>query len=147
VAYDSHPKYRFNLRAAYLWSIHDYLAYGKFTDSCVHGQLNYPVCMDESDAFRLQHNRKVSFFDCHQRFLPLSHEFRGDKESFQKGKRVRKGPPKRKLGADIVKMLDELKESQNGGFEGYGEKHNWTHKSCLWELPYTKALILPHNID
>jgi hypothetical protein len=67
--------------------------------------------MDEPDAFRLQHNKKVSFFDCHQRFLPLSHEFRGDKESFQKDKRVRKGLPKRKLGADIVKMLGELKES------------------------------------
>jgi hypothetical protein len=32
-------------------------------------------------------------------------------------------------------------------FEGYGENHNWTHKSCLWELHYAKALILPHNID
>jgi hypothetical protein len=29
-AYDSHLKCRFNLRAAYMWSIHDYLAYGKF---------------------------------------------------------------------------------------------------------------------
>jgi hypothetical protein len=67
--------------------------------------------MDESDAFRLQHGRKASFFDCHRIFLPSSHEFRGDKESFKKGKHVRKGPPKRKLGADIVKMLGELKES------------------------------------
>jgi hypothetical protein len=25
----------------------------------------------------------------------------------------------------------ELKDSQDGGFEGYGKKHNWTHKSCL----------------
>jgi hypothetical protein len=77
----------------------------------------------------------------------LSHEFRGDKESFKKGKSVRKWPPKRKLRADIVKMLGELKESQNGGFKGYDEKHNWSHKSCLWELFYAKALILPHNID
>jgi hypothetical protein len=46
-----------------------------------------------------------------------------------------------------VKMFDELKQLQNGGFEGYGEKHNWTHKNCLWELPYAKALILPHNFD
>jgi hypothetical protein len=103
--------------------------------------------MDESDAFRLRQGRKVSFFDCHQRFLPLSHKFRGDKESFQKGKRIRKGPPKQKLRVDIMKMLGELKESHNGGFEGYGEKDNWTHKSCLLELPYAKALILPHNID
>jgi hypothetical protein len=54
----------------------------------------------------------------------LSHEFKSDKESFQKGKSIRKEPPMQKLGADIVKMLDELKESQNGGFEGYDEKHN-----------------------
>jgi hypothetical protein len=93
-AYDNHPKYRFNLRAAYLWSIHDYLAYGKFVGSCVYGRLNCLVCMDESDAFRLHHNRKVSFFDCHRRFLPLSYEFRGDKESFKKDKSVIKGPPK-----------------------------------------------------
>jgi hypothetical protein len=28
-----------------------------------------------------------------------------------------------------VKMLDDLKELENGGFEGYGEKHNWTKLS------------------
>jgi hypothetical protein len=44
-------------------------------------------------------------------------------------------------------MLNDLKESENGKFEGYGENHNWTHKSCLWELSYAKALILPRNID
>jgi hypothetical protein len=93
-AYDSYLKYRFNLRAAYLWSIHDYLAYGKFAGWCVHSQLNCPICMDESNAFRLEHDRKVTFFDCHRRFLPLSHVFRGDKQSFLKGKTVRKGPPK-----------------------------------------------------
>jgi hypothetical protein len=61
------------------------------------------VCLDEYDAFMLQHGKKVSFFDCHRRFLPFSHEFRGDKESFKKGKCVRKGSAKRKLRADIVK--------------------------------------------
>jgi hypothetical protein len=77
----------------------------------------------------------------------LSHPFRGDRKSFTKGKTVRKGPAKRKLEANITKMLNDLKESENGKFEGYDENHNWTHKSCLWELPYAKALILPHNID
>jgi hypothetical protein len=46
-----------------------------------------------------------------------------------------------------VKMLHDLKESENGGFNGYGEKHNWTDKNYLWELPYVKTLILPHNIN
>jgi hypothetical protein len=44
-------------------------------------------------------------------------------------------------------MLNDLKESENSEFEGYGEKHNWTHKICLWELSYAKTLILPRNID
>jgi hypothetical protein len=146
-AYDSHLKCRFNLRATYLWSIHDYLAYVKFAGWCVHGRLNCPIYMDDTDAFRLPHGKKVSFFDCHRRFLPSNHSFRNDTWSFLKGKIVRKGPPKRKFSADIIKMLDDLKESENGAFEGYGENHNWTHKSCLWKLPYAKALILPHDID
>jgi hypothetical protein len=69
------------------------------------------------------------------------------KSHFWKTRALEKGPPKWKLGADIVKMLSELKLSQNGWLKGYDEKHNWTHKSCLWEHPYAKALILPHNIN
>jgi hypothetical protein len=82
------------------------------------------VCLDDSDAFRFQRDRKDNFFDYHRRFPPLSHEFRGDKKSFQKGKTVRKGPPKQKLRADIMKMLDDLKGLENAGFKGYYEKHN-----------------------
>jgi hypothetical protein len=112
--YDNHLKYRFNLLAAYLWSIHDYLSYGKFAGWCVHGRLNCPICMDDTDAFRLQHGKKVSFFDCHQIFLPSNHSFRNGTWSFLKGKTVRKGPPKQKFGVDILKMFDDLKESENG---------------------------------
>jgi hypothetical protein len=90
-AYDSHLKCRFNLRVAYLWSIHDYLGYGKFAGWCVHSRLNCPICMDDSDAYRLEHGEKVTFFDCHRRFLPLSHPFRGARKSFTKDKTVRKG--------------------------------------------------------
>jgi hypothetical protein len=102
--------------------------------------------MDDPDAFIIEHNKKVTFYDCHK-FLPLNHSFRSDTQLFLKGKTIRKGPPKQKLRADIMEMLDDLKESENGVFEGYGENHNMTHKSCLSELPYIKALILPHNIE
>jgi hypothetical protein len=44
-------------------------------------------------------------------------------------------------------MLNDLKESENGVFKCYSENHNCTHKIYLWELPYAKALILPHNIN
>jgi hypothetical protein len=54
---------------------------------------------------------------------------------------------KAKIRGRYHKMLDDLKVSENGVFKGYGENHNWTHKSCLWELPYAKAFLLSHNID
>jgi hypothetical protein len=96
-AYDSHLKCRFNLCAAYLWSIHDYLIYGKFAGWCYHGRLNCPICVDESHALRLEHDNKVTLFYCHQRSLPLNHPFRCDRRSFLKGKIIRKGPPKQKI--------------------------------------------------
>jgi hypothetical protein len=77
-----------------------------------------------TDAFRLEHDKKVSSFDCHRRFLPLNHHFRNDTKSFIKGKTVRKGPPKRKMGVDVMKFLSELKSSKMGGFVGYGEEQN-----------------------
>jgi hypothetical protein len=80
--------------------------------------------MDDTEAFRLQHGKKVSFFDCHRRFLPSNHSFRNDPLSFMKGKTIRKGPSKPKFRVDIIKMLDGLKESENGVFEGYGENDN-----------------------
>jgi hypothetical protein len=93
-ACNKHLKCQFNLRVAYLLSIYDYLAYGKFACWCVHGRLNCPICMDDTDAFELQHGRKVSFFYCHRRFVPSKHSFRNDTRSFLKDKTVRKGPPK-----------------------------------------------------
>jgi hypothetical protein len=42
----------------------------------------------------------------------LSHQDRGDKKAFMKGKTIKKGSPKQKLGADIIQMLDNLKETE-----------------------------------
>jgi hypothetical protein len=68
--------------------------------------------MDDTDAFRLQHGKKVSFFDCHQRFLALNHPFRNETQSFLKGKTIRKGLPKQNLEVDTMEMLDDLKKSE-----------------------------------
>jgi hypothetical protein len=62
-AYDNHLKCRFNLCVTYLWSIHDYLAYDKFVGWCVHGHLNCLICNDDSNAYKMQHDRKFTLFD------------------------------------------------------------------------------------
>jgi hypothetical protein len=72
---------------------------------------------------RLEHDKKVTFFNCHRRFLPLNHSFRSDRRSFIKGE-TGKGPPKQKFRADIMKALDDLKESENGVFKCYSKSNN-----------------------
>ena len=52
------------------------------------------------------------------------------------------------MGEDIlIQHRAHQRAAEGHEFEGYGQDHNWTHISFLWELPYAKVLILPHNID
>jgi hypothetical protein len=60
-AYDSHLKHSFTLRAVYLCSIHDLLAYDIFSGWCVHDSLRCPICMGDSQAYRLKHSKKEIF--------------------------------------------------------------------------------------
>jgi hypothetical protein len=147
-AYDCYKKERFNLRVAYLWSIHDFPAYGIFSGWSCHGTLTCPICGKDTDCFRLEYGGKISYFDCHRCFLANDHPFRLEANAFKKDTIVTKGPPKRLNGSEILTMLNALEENEDGdGYIGYGTEHNWTHKCGLWELPYVKALILMHNID
>jgi hypothetical protein len=135
-AYDCYKKQKFNLRAAYLWSVHDFKAYTIFAGWSIHGELTCPICRLDTDCFRLMHGGKTSYFDCHRRWLPRKHKFRQEQNTFWKDTIVTKGPLKRLSGAQIVDMLDKLTPDPKRPeyFEGYGEMHNGTHKCTLWEL-------------
>jgi hypothetical protein len=65
--------------------------------------------MDDSDAYRLEHGKKVTFFDCHQRFLPLSHPFMGDRKSF---KELEKGHQSKNLEQISLKCLMILRSHE-----------------------------------
>jgi len=62
---------------------------------------------------------------------------------------VVEGPaPQMMIGVMVHAQLDALEVNDQGDhFLGYGEEHEWTHKSCLWNLPYFDDLLFPHNID
>jgi len=107
-----------------------------------------PICKSAVEFFRLEKGGKFSSFDKHRQFLPLDHPFRRDKKNFRKGVTVEDSAPEMMTGAQVLEMLDGLVvDNEKGGFVGYGKEHAWTHKSCLWKLPYFKDLLLPHNID
>jgi hypothetical protein len=52
-AYDVFKKQIFKLRVAYLWSVHDFMAYAIFTGWSTHGRLTCPYCGSDTDCFRL----------------------------------------------------------------------------------------------
>ena len=98
--------------------------------------------------FWLDKGGKYSCFDEARQFLEQNHEYRSDVKSFKKGRVVHAPKPIPKTGKETKAELDALQPSPDGnGFLGYGETHQWTHKPCLWKLPYFEDLELPHNID
>uniref|UniRef100_A0A8R7Q847 DUF4218 domain-containing protein n=1 Tax=Triticum urartu TaxID=4572 RepID=A0A8R7Q847_TRIUA len=141
--WDAYHKVNFPMKAAFLWPVHDFPAFGMFAGWSTHGKLACPECMSDSKAFTLQYGRKPCWFDCHKRFLPPDHEFRFQANSFIKDTIVLEGPPRHLTGEEVEShMYTHVNDTFN-----YNKLHNWTHISCFWQLPYFKKLKIRHNID
>lgn len=89
------------MRAACLWSIHDFPALGMFAAWSTHGTLACPRCLGDTHAFKLRHGGKASWFDCHRRFLPIGHDFRTQASAFRKNTIVLDEPPRELTGEEI----------------------------------------------
>jgi hypothetical protein len=63
--YDSHKKQKFTFQAAYLSSIHDFMAYGIFAGWSVHGRLTCLICRSDTNCFCLTTGGKISYLDCY----------------------------------------------------------------------------------
>ena len=132
----------FPMRAIFLWSVHDFLAYGDFAGWSTHGRLACP-CGYGCIGFTLRHGRKACWFDCHRRFLPKNHPFRKQANAFRKNTRVLEEQPRRLTGEEMHAQVHNLVADTNS----FGKLHNWTFVSCFRTLPYFPKLMLPHNID
>ena len=111
-----------------MWSAYDFMVYAIFVGWRTHGRLTCPYCGSDTDCFRLSHGGKITYFDCHRRWLPRKHPFRSDKKNFIKNTVVTKGPPKRLNAAEIYAQLNNLVLNEKGDkYEGFGVDHNWTH--------------------
>jgi hypothetical protein len=125
-AYDCYKKQKFRLQTAYLWSVHDFKAYDVFAGWSIHGELTCPICDLDTDYFCLTHGGKISYFNCHRRWLPRKHNFKQEQNAFWKDTTATKGPSKHLRGKQIINMLDKLMPDPERPeyFEGYGETHN-----------------------
>ncbi|XP_025792017.1 uncharacterized protein LOC112873220 [Panicum hallii] len=147
LTYDRATKTNFKMHVWYLYSLHDFQAYGVFSGWDVQSKCPYPVCKEDLPFEWLRKGGKYSSFDKHRQFLPLDHPFRLDRKNFTKGVTVTELAPPIMTSAEVRRYVDGLVVKPQGGFEGYGQQHFWTHKSGLTRLPYYDDLLLPHNID
>jgi hypothetical protein len=69
-------------------------------------------------------------------------------DSFRKDTVIKKGPPKRLSGPEIVENFSKLVlDRESDVYKGCGEEYNWTHICALWEHPYAQTLLLMDSID
>jgi predicted amino acid-binding ACT domain protein len=138
------------MKAALMWTINDFPAYGMLSGWMTAGKLACPYCMEHTKAFRLYNGGKTSWFDCHRQFLPNDHVFRRSKDAFFKDRVERSEPPPRLTGEQIwhkVQMKPMIINNDNIRISGYGVDHNWTKRSIFWELPYWSTNLIRHNLD
>ena len=134
--FDVSLKQNFNLRAALMWTINDFPAYGMLSGWMTAGKLACPYCMENTKSFTLKHGRKNSWFDCHRQFLPMDHAFNSVEQGY---------PPPILTGEQVwerVQNIPKVAKEQPYKFDGYGVAHRWTKQSIFWELPYWKDNLL-----
>ncbi|GAU32074.1 hypothetical protein TSUD_53420 [Trifolium subterraneum] len=151
LTYDIARKENFTMRAALMWTINDFPAYGMLSGWSTHGKLACPHCMKHTKAFYLKEGGKTSWFDCHRRFLPENHQFRRKKNLFKLNTTETDGPPPKITSYEVFDRVSGLQRFLDVGkrtrYVGYGESHNWTKRSIFWDLPYWKDNLLRHNLD
>jgi hypothetical protein len=86
LTYDISRKQNFLMRAALMWTINDFPAYGMLSGWSTHGKLACPYCMENNKAFKLTNEGKASFLDCHRHFLPPNHRYRKNIKDFFVGR-------------------------------------------------------------
>ncbi|KAL9379139.1 hypothetical protein Peur_027621 [Populus x canadensis] len=153
LTYDISRKQNFVMRAALMWTINDFPAYGMVSGWSTHGKLACPYCMENNKAFTLTNGGKASFFYCHRRFLPHNHRYRKNRKDFFVGRVENDVAPPRLAGEELFDVVSEYGEivfglqSGKQKFPGFGLTHNWVKRSIFWELPYWKTNLLRHNLD
>ena len=95
------------MRAAVLWTIHDFPAYAIISGWSTMGNLVCPCCHSETTHCRLRNGYKICYMG-HHHFLALNHKWRNKKSQFN-GKKGRKTTPKRLSGDDVLKQIHPLK--------------------------------------
>ncbi|XP_050386341.1 uncharacterized protein LOC126802710 [Argentina anserina] len=147
--FDRHSQSSFRMRAAIMWTISDFPAYGMLSSQTTHGYKACPVCLDNVNSS--WHAGKVCYMG-HRRWLPVDHEWRFDASAFD-GTEEWDTEPQKWSGDEV---LDKMNSFDFGPLSGNPKikkikrpKHLacWQHKSIFFELPYWSKSIHRNSLD
>ncbi|KAL0437853.1 UNVERIFIED_CONTAM: hypothetical protein Sradi_0493200 [Sesamum radiatum] len=122
------------MRAALMWTINDFSAYRMLLSWSTAGIMGYPICMDNTRAFHLQHGRKACNFNCHRQFLKAGHPYRRNKKAFTKGRVEKNEAPPRANGEEVWHSMCYFKSAIEEPLSyppGYGTEHKWKKRSIF----------------
>ena len=128
------------LRAALLFTVHDYPAYGIVAGLVTKGYKGCVCCGPHNICRRSKYLRKNVWDHQHRRFLPEVHPLRENVEQFR-GETDHRVAPERLTGAE-TKRCGEEREAwlRNGGTKGALDdpvrQHGVKRVSALFSLPY-----------
>ncbi|KAI5324963.1 hypothetical protein L3X38_034036 [Prunus dulcis] len=131
--YDAHNGEYFTLRAALMWTINDFPAYGNLSGCVVKGYKACPICGDDTPSHRLKNGHKICYIG-HRKWLPINHPYRRQRAAFN-GKPEYGIPPEPLTGEEVLHMVE------NGG------RVCWKKKSIFFDLEYWKYLPVRHALD
>jgi hypothetical protein len=95
------------MRAALMWTINDFPAYGMLSGWSTHGKLACPYCMENNKVFTLTNGGKASFFYCLHRFLPHNHRYRKNIKDFFVGTVEKDVAPPRLSSEELHDVVSE----------------------------------------
>ncbi|XP_057484999.1 uncharacterized protein LOC130771413 [Actinidia eriantha] len=147
LTYDAFGREFFPMRAALLWTIHDWPAFGDISGWRTKGHYSCYTCNDEPYFESLR--SKTAYIN-HRCYLPENHPERRKRVAYN-GKQEKR---KRSLELPVEKIQEQLNNITGVVLGKYPankkrprHKPNWTKISILYELPYFKDKKFRHNID
>ncbi|CAN6556468.1 unnamed protein product [Malus baccata var. baccata] len=156
--YDVYSNQSFTMKAAVLWTISDFPAYGMLSGWSTHGYKACPHCMHDKESIYLPASHKICYIG-HRRFLEDNHRFRRQTTTFN-GRREHRSAPRQCTGLQCLEELCTLRftfgKPKKNASVGQRRKRTssstsgnsqWKKKSIFYELPYWRHLLIRHNLD
>ena len=135
--------HQFNMRAVLLWTLHDFPAYGLISGLTTKGFKACPVCGPHTVSRRSSILRKNIYCNCHRRYLPHDHYFRGADAAFDNEPNDEPEPEPLTGNQTIRRGYESDAYIDGGGTEKDAEfpakEHGVKRVSALYQLPYWRV--------